>query len=71
MRTESYGESSPTVTLTYDDGSGFRVTLTKQNAETVHDMIYAFEQFMRAADFSYVEQIGVKYDNGNEHWSGF
>lgn len=59
-----------TVTLTYDDGGGFRVTLTKTDAESVQDMIYAFEQFMRAADFTYVESIGVRYDDGQVYWSG-
>ena len=63
--------NTATVTLTYDDGGGFRVTLTKQDAETVQDMIYAFEQFMRAADFSYVSSIGARYDDGKEFWSGF
>ena len=70
MWSESRGGSKPEVTLTYDDGGGFRVTLTKQDAETVHDMIYAFEQFMRAADFPYVEMVGVRYDDGTEYWSG-
>ena len=61
---------TPVVTLTYDDGGGFRVTLDKANVETVQDFIYVFEQFMRAADFSYVEMVGVRYDDGTEYWSG-
>lgn len=63
--------NTPTVTLTYDDGSGFRVTLTKENVETVHDMLWAFEQFMRAADYSYVKSMGVEYNDGKQYWSGF
>ena len=62
--------NSPTITLTYDDGSGFRVTLTKEGMETAQDVIYAFEQFMRAADFPYISSVGVRYDNGKEYWSG-
>lgn len=63
--------SSPTVTLTYDDGSGFRVTLTKGGTETAYDMAYAFELFMKAADFCGTKDVCIRYDNGKEHWSGF
>lgn len=55
-----------------EDGEDSTVLLTKDDLLTVEDFLYAYGQFLRAAGFTYVENVGATTTDGkDEFWSGF
>jgi hypothetical protein len=54
-----------------DDGEDIEATITRGDVETVEDALYAFGQFMRAAGFTYIEQVGAISEDGKEYWGDF
>jgi len=58
---------------THEDPDGVEgtVEIVREDVLTVEDMLKAFEQFMRAAGYTYVETIHAETTNGGSFSSGW
>ena len=51
-----------------EDGIDQSVIISQDGIETVEDMLYVFQQFIRASGFDYIDVVHAKSEDG-QTWS--
>ena len=56
-----------------EDGDGFEgvMTYTRDEVENLTEVSQFLSDALRGAGFSYVEDVGFRYEDGEEIWGGF
>lgn len=56
-----------------EDGDGFEgvMTYTRDEVENLTEVSQFLSDAIRGAGFSYVEDVGFRYESGVEVWGGF
>ena len=54
-----------------EDGIEGTVSLTRENVDSLHDLLYLYQDAAIASGYTYVESIGAHKDSGDAVWSGF
>jgi hypothetical protein len=54
-----------------EDGIEGTVSLTRENVDSLQDLLYLYQDAAIASGYTYVESIGAHKDSGDAVWSGF
>jgi|13_taG_2_1085334.scaffolds.fasta_scaffold05293_3 hypothetical protein len=54
-----------------EDGIEGTVNLTRENVDSLQDLLYLYQDAAIASGYTYVESIGAHKDSGDAVWSGF
>lgn len=59
--------------LSEEDGDGYNgvMTYTREGVENLTEVSQFLSDAIRGAGFSYVEDVGFRYEDGEEIWGGF
>jgi len=54
-----------------EDGIEGTVSLTREDVDSLQDLLYLYQDAAIASGYTYVESIGAHKDSGDAVWSGF
>ena len=53
----------------YDPSTGFEVVVKRGDLDDINDVMDLFYTFLHGCGYTYVEKVGVQYDNKDEKWT--
>jgi hypothetical protein len=54
-----------------EDGIEGTVSLTREDVDSLQDLLYFYQDAAIASGYTYVQSIGAHKDSGDAVWSGF
>ena len=54
-----------------DDGITGTVSLTREDVDSLEDLLYLYQDAAIASGYTYVTSVGAHKDSGEAVWSGF
>lgn len=54
-----------------EDGIEGTVSLTREDVDSLQDLLYLYQDAAIASGYTYVQSIGAHKDSGDAVWSGF